>query len=223
LIAGLANFTLSQSVAPVSAKTTSPASPLPPTPLAHSTTAVSSSPSTTLSPRVFASPLAKKIARERDISLAGITGTGPVGRIIRADVDAALANKNGVVQKAAFAVAAAEKSAAVVNAAPSSSLSSFHADFNDFSLSSKAQAYAAQLAQQKRDVPHYHLTIDITLDTLLTGMLYEYVFHLLVLLHFRLDCNEYYVFYKGIIIITLNTSPRKVECQPSRRREVVSQ
>ncbi|KDO22183.1 hypothetical protein SPRG_21178 [Saprolegnia parasitica CBS 223.65] len=95
------------------------------------------------------------------VTLAGVSGSGPLGRIIRADVEEALARVQS--QPAVAAPVAAAPVAAV--AAPIV----HHGDFTDVPLSAKAQAFAAQLTQQKLDVPHYHLTIDVTLDKLLSA------------------------------------------------------
>ncbi|KAF0694433.1 Aste57867_14688 [Aphanomyces stellatus] len=120
---------------------------------------VSAAAPSTIAGRIVASPLAKKIARESGVSLAGVSGSGPLGRIIRADVEAALA-----APQVQVAAATPAQSAAAAVAAPVS-----HGDYTDFPLSDKAQAYGAQLTQQKLDVPHYHLTIDLSLDKLLAA------------------------------------------------------
>ncbi|KAF4038332.1 2-oxoacid dehydrogenases acyltransferase (catalytic domain) [Phytophthora infestans] len=114
--------------------------------------------STPASGRVFASPLAKKVARESGAVLSVINGSGPNGRIVKADVDAALAA--GTAAPAQTADAAAP--AAAATAAPTAT-----ANYTDYPISPEAQAVAQQFTQQKLDVPHYHLSTNLTIDKLL--------------------------------------------------------
>ncbi|TDH66371.1 hypothetical protein CCR75_005513 [Bremia lactucae] len=125
-----------------------PASPAP----APVSTVVSSS------NRVFASPLARKIARDSGVLLSAINGSGPHGRVIKADVDEALA---------AADAATPSKSVDTALDAPRASTSSSTASHRDHVMSPEAQTLAEQLTQQKRDVPHYHLSTTLTLDKLL--------------------------------------------------------
>ncbi|GMF42545.1 unnamed protein product [Phytophthora fragariaefolia] len=109
--------------------------------------------------RVFASPLAKKVARESGAMLSVINGTGPNGRIVKADVDAALV--------AGTAAPAAEAAAPAAAAAPVAAAPSATANYTDYPISPEAQAIAQQFTQQKLEVPHYHLSTNLTLDKLL--------------------------------------------------------
>ncbi|KAJ0400610.1 hypothetical protein ATCC90586_008477 [Pythium insidiosum] len=113
--------------------------------------------------RIIASPLAKKIARESGVLLAAINGTGPHGRIVKADVEDALAR--GVTAPAEASTSAAAPAAA--SAAPVAQQPISTHDYTDYPISLEAQAYAQQLTQQKLDVPHFHLTVDLTVDKLL--------------------------------------------------------
>ncbi|EQC31803.1 hypothetical protein SDRG_10592 [Saprolegnia diclina VS20] len=160
-VAALATFTVGANAAPA-APAPAAAAPVAAAPVAAPVAAapVATPAPSTIAGRIVASPLAKKIARESGVTLAGVSGSGPLGRIIRADVEEALARAQS--QPAAAAPVAAAPVAAV--AAPI-----VHGDFTDVPLSAKAQAFAAQLTQQKLDVPHYHLTIDVTLDKLLSA------------------------------------------------------
>ncbi|KAI0271329.1 pyruvate dehydrogenase [Gloeopeniophorella convolvens] len=97
--------------------------------------------------RIFASPLAKKIALERGIPLAKVKGTGPNGRIIREDVEK---------YKPEASLAAASPSASTP-AGPS-------ADYVDIPLSNMRRTIAARLAESKVQAPHYYLTVDIQMD-----------------------------------------------------------
>ncbi|KII93532.1 hypothetical protein PLICRDRAFT_171273 [Plicaturopsis crispa FD-325 SS-3] len=102
--------------------------------------------------RIFASPIAKKIALERGIPLAKIKGTGPEGRIIREDVEK---------YKPEPAAAAAAPSSP--SAGPSAAL----ADYVDTPVSNMRRVIGSRLTQSKQEVPHYYLTVDINMDKVL--------------------------------------------------------
>ncbi|CAI5732668.1 unnamed protein product [Peronospora farinosa] len=107
--------------------------------------------------RVFASPIAKKIARESGAVLSVINGSGPNGRVIKADVEAALA---------AGASAAVKEDVANASS-PAATAATATTNYTDYPISPEAQAIAQQLTQQKQEVPHYHLSTNLTLDKLL--------------------------------------------------------
>ncbi|CCI47746.1 unnamed protein product [Albugo candida] len=109
------------------------------------------------SDRVFASPLAKKLAREWNVSLGGITGSGPRSRIVKADVEEAINN-----------VSSSSKSDTVQepSRAPSR-VGGEEAQSSDYPLNPLAVEFADSLTRQKTTVPHFHLAIDLTLDKLL--------------------------------------------------------
>lgn len=101
--------------------------------------------------RIFASPIAKKIALERGIPLAKVKGTGPEGRIIREDVEK--------YQPSATA-SAAPTTSTPPTAAPSS-------DYVDIPVSNIRRVIGTRLTQSKQDIPHYYLTLDINMDKVL--------------------------------------------------------
>ncbi|CAL1695381.1 unnamed protein product [Somion occarium] len=103
--------------------------------------------------RIFASPIAKKIALERGIPLAKIKGSGPEGRIIREDVEK--------YQPPAAAPAPAPPPAAF----PAPSVPS--ADYIDIPISNMRRTIGTRLTQSKQEVPHYYLTVDINMDKVL--------------------------------------------------------
>lgn len=97
--------------------------------------------------------------------LSVINGTGPRGRVVKADVEEALARGQA---------APADASAAKADAAPEATPEAAAApggtrDYVDYPISAEAQSLAQQLTQQKLEVPHYHLTADLTLDKLLSA------------------------------------------------------
>ncbi len=121
-------------------------------------------PATAPAPRVFASPLARRMAALEGLDLARVPGTGPHGRIVKADIEAALAAGTGK----ALAVAPVAPALAVAPAAPAqapelSGLPGYTAIPN----SSMRKTVARRLTESMREVPHFHLTIDCQLDKLL--------------------------------------------------------
>lgn len=109
--------------------------------------------------KVIASPLAWTVAKEKGLDLASIAivGTGPAGRIIADDVREYIP----MAETSAASVAASPASAAV--AAPID-----HDNYTDFPLNESSIATANLLAHSKQTIPHYYLTVDITLDSLLS-------------------------------------------------------
>jgi pyruvate dehydrogenase E2 component (dihydrolipoamide acetyltransferase) len=99
--------------------------------------------------RIFASPIAKKIALERGIPLAQLKGSGPNGRIIREDVE----SFKGAPSSASSTVAQAN------DAMP--------ADYTDIPISSIRRVIGSRLTQSKQEVPHYYLTVDIDMGRVL--------------------------------------------------------
>lgn len=107
-----------------------------------------SKPVLTKGERIFASPIAKKIALERGIPLAQLKGTGPEGRIIREDVEK--------YQPAATSATTAASSLAGP-AAPSS-------EYTDTPVSNMRRVIGSRLTQSKQELPHYYLTVQINMD-----------------------------------------------------------
>jgi pyruvate dehydrogenase E2 component (dihydrolipoamide acetyltransferase) len=105
--------------------------------------------------RIKASPLARRLAEAQGIDLSGITGSGPGGRIVRADIDSAAG-------KAPAAAAPAAQPAAAP-AAPASTEIPHEA----VKLSNMRKTIARRLTEAKQTIPHYYLTVDIQLDALL--------------------------------------------------------
>jgi pyruvate dehydrogenase E2 component (dihydrolipoamide acetyltransferase) len=113
--------------------------------------------------RVVASPLAKRIARDGNVDLKAVKGSGPYGRIVKADVEAAL--KAGPAKPAAAPVAAA---APAPRAAPvPAAASPFEPAFEEIPNSSMRKIIARRLTEAKSTIPHFYLSIDCELDSLL--------------------------------------------------------
>ena len=122
--------------------------------------------------RVFASPLARRIAAEKGLDLASVQGSGPHGRIVRADVEAAKAGAAPAVVAVAAAPAAEAKVAAApaMAAGPSTeTVLKTYADrpFTEVKLDGMRKTIAARLTEAKQTVPHFYLRRDIELDALM--------------------------------------------------------
>ncbi len=118
--------------------------------------------------RIFASPLARKIAGQKGIDLAALKGSGPRGRIVKADVESA---KAGTKAPAAKAAPAAQPSmAAVVSLIaplPDAKLYFKPDDYDEVPHDSMRKAIAKRLTSAKTLIPHFYLTIDCRIDELL--------------------------------------------------------
>jgi len=127
--------------------------------------------------RVFASPLARRIAREAGIDVASVTGSGPHGRVVRADVEAAIAGGGAKAApaaapaKAAEAPAPAEKTAAAPAAKPMSDdavLKLFEpGSYELVPHDGMRKTIARRLTEAKNTIPHFYLTVDCEIDALL--------------------------------------------------------
>ena len=111
---------------------------------------------TARSDRVFASPLARRIAADAGLELARLSGTGPHGRIIRADVEEALASgaSGAAVQPAAVSRTASAAVPAEERFVPHNAMRRVIAD---------------RLQQSKQTAPHFYLTVDCEIDNLLAA------------------------------------------------------
>jgi pyruvate dehydrogenase E2 component (dihydrolipoamide acetyltransferase) len=121
--------------------------------------------------RVFASPLARRIAKEKGLDLGAVKGTGPHGRIVKADVEAAKPGAAPVaVAAAAPAAAAPAPAAAAAPAGPDAeAVKKIYADraFEEVKLDGMRKTIAARLSEAKSTIPHFYLRRDIELDALL--------------------------------------------------------
>ena len=104
--------------------------------------------------RIKASPLARRLAQAQKIDLSTLQGSGPGGRIVRADIDAA-------VGKAPAAASAAAPQPLAVPAQPG------EIPHEAVKLSNMRKTIARRLTEAKQTIPHYYLTVDIQLDQLL--------------------------------------------------------
>jgi pyruvate dehydrogenase E2 component (dihydrolipoamide acetyltransferase) len=128
--------------------------------------------------RILASPLAKRLATEKGVDLSSLTGSGPHGRIVKADVDAAQGGtaKPAPALKAVPAPppaaaapepAAAGKPATVDMAAETRALLDDRIPHTVSKLSGMRKTIAKRLTQSMQQAPHIYLTIDVRLDRLM--------------------------------------------------------
>jgi len=109
--------------------------------------------------RIFASPLAKRMAANEGLDLHAIEGTGPHGRIVKADIESALANgtsKASATRDAASTAPPAAAAGVTELAAP-----------EEIPLSNMRKVIARRLTEAKQTIPHFYLTIECELDALL--------------------------------------------------------
>uniref|UniRef100_A0A9J8AVU4 Acetyltransferase component of pyruvate dehydrogenase complex n=2 Tax=Cyprinus carpio TaxID=7962 RepID=A0A9J8AVU4_CYPCA len=116
---------------------TPPPAPAPPTP---APAAAPAAPAAPRKGRVYASPLAKKLAAEKGIDIAQVTGTGPDGRVTRKDIDSFV---------------------------PPKSKKYINGTFTDIPTSNIRRVIAQRLMQSKQTIPHYYLSIDVNMDQVL--------------------------------------------------------
>ncbi|MBO6513703.1 MAG: pyruvate dehydrogenase complex dihydrolipoamide acetyltransferase [Phycisphaerales bacterium] len=125
-------------------------------------TAVAEPPATSNDERVFASPLARKIAQEHNIPIATIQGSGPSGRIVKKDVEQAISNGTATQQSAP--AASSTQSSAPAPAplpAPGAALES-----KSVPLNSMRETIAKRLVESKTTIPHYQVTMSARMDAL---------------------------------------------------------
>jgi len=113
--------------------------------------------------RVFASPLARRIAADKGLDLSAVQGSGPHGRIVKADVESATP---GAKPAAAKKVASAP-GGGLVGSLPDPRLYYEDGTYEEVPLDSMRKSIAKRLTQSKQEIPHYYLTIDCELDELL--------------------------------------------------------
>jgi pyruvate dehydrogenase E2 component (dihydrolipoamide acetyltransferase) len=120
--------------------------------------------------RIFASPLARRIAADKGIDLAGVKGSGPHGRIVKADVEGLSASDSPkTAATPPRAEAAAPKAAAPAGPSAEAVMAMYAGrDFEEVKLDGMRKTIAARLTEAKQSIPHFYLRRDIELDALLT-------------------------------------------------------
>jgi pyruvate dehydrogenase E2 component (dihydrolipoamide acetyltransferase) len=116
--------------------------------------------------RTFASPLAKRMAEQAGLDLSKIAGSGPGGRVVKHDIEAAVAG--GGAKKSAAPAAAAASSAPAQVAVSASAIGGI-GPHKLVPLSTMRKVIARRLTESKQQVPHFYLTVDCEIDKLLAG------------------------------------------------------
>ena len=144
------------SAAPAPAAATTAASPAPAAPKASD------------GGRVFASPLARRIAAEKGLDLSQIKGSGPHGRIVKSDVTGATAQPMPA-PTAAVGTPAATPAAAMATGPSTDMVTRMYQDrtYEEVPLDGMRKTIAARLTEAKQSIPHFYLRRDIRLDALL--------------------------------------------------------
>ncbi len=106
--------------------------------------------------RTFASPLARRMAREAQLDLAQVPGSGPDGRVVKLDV--ARAMREGATRTAPRAAPA-----------PAAPAAAGEAPYEDVRVSQMRKIIAERLTQAKQTIPHYYVTVDCEIDQLLAA------------------------------------------------------
>ncbi len=112
--------------------------------------------------RISASPLAKRMAAQAGLDLSAITGSGPHGRIVKTDIEAALQSPRPAAAPEAKQAAAAQAPSPTAQPAPPPS-----AAYEEIPLSNMRKVIARRLTEAKQTIPHFYLTLDCELDALL--------------------------------------------------------
>jgi pyruvate dehydrogenase E2 component (dihydrolipoamide acetyltransferase) len=158
----LANFSISarepaQPAAPIPAPKAPPAAP-PATAAAHG------------DGRIFASPLARRMAQQAALDLGAIRGSGPQGRIVKADIEAALSAARAAPAPPPARPAAAPQplpAAALVLSKERVAALAGNPPYTERPLTAMRRVIARRLTESKQTVPHFYLTIDCEIDELL--------------------------------------------------------
>ena len=148
--------------APAAAPTTAPVAEAA-APAAVAPTPAPAAPAAKDGNRVFASPLARRIAADKGVDLTTMTGSGPRGRIVKADVEGANAAPAAVSAPAPTTVA-------MPASASADAVAKMYEDreYTEIPLNGMRKTIAARLTEAKQTVPHFYLRRDINLDALLS-------------------------------------------------------
>ncbi|WP_299703057.1 pyruvate dehydrogenase complex dihydrolipoamide acetyltransferase [uncultured Tateyamaria sp.] len=131
---------------------------------AAAATSAPSAPKSSDGTRIFASPLARRIAAQKGLELGVIKGSGPHGRIVKADVEKAEA----APAQATAAMATAAPAAAPIGPSSDTIAKMYEGrEYEEVKLDGMRKTIAARLTEAKQTVPHFYLRRDIKLDALL--------------------------------------------------------
>ena len=117
--------------------------------------------------RIFASPLARRIAADKGLDLSALKGSGPHGRIVKADV---LAAGDAPAKRAPDATSPGGSAATPAPSVSADAIAKIYADreFTEIPLDGMRKTIAARLTEAKQTIPHFYLRRDIKIDNLLS-------------------------------------------------------
>ena len=153
----------------------SPKTEAPPAPMAQPTAApvAEQGPEQSEGKRIFASPLARRMAQQAGLDLAAIRGSGPQGRVVKADIDKALAGPArppivtpGAIPSTAPGVAAAPRGLPVFAKEQVLALAG-NPPYTEKPHSGMRRVIARRLSESKQTIPHYYMAVDCVIDDLL--------------------------------------------------------
>lgn len=131
-------------------------------------TAAPSAPTKSEGGKVFSSPLARRLAKEAGIDIGSISGSGPKGRVVKSDVEAAKSGKGAT--KPATAGAAAPSGAPATGMSKSQVLALYEeGSYELVPNDGMRKVVAARLTESKQTVPHFYLTLDCKIDALMAA------------------------------------------------------
>lgn len=159
----------SADAAPAKAKATAPAPAAAPAAAAVAATAPAPAAPKVDGARVFASPLARRIAAEKGLDLTKVQGTGPHGRIVKADVEGAKPVAAAPAAAPVAAPAAAPASAAMPTGPATETVLKMYQgrEFTEMPLDGMRRTIAARLTEAKQTIPHFYLRREVRLDALM--------------------------------------------------------
>ncbi|UWR82824.1 pyruvate dehydrogenase complex dihydrolipoamide acetyltransferase [Phaeobacter inhibens] len=155
--------------APAASEEAAPASSPAPAEAAAAATPAPAAPQGADGNRIFASPLARRIAADKGLDLAQLNGSGPRGRIVKADVENAKPQAAAAPAAAAPATAPAPAAAAAPAGPSADQVARMYEGrtYEEVKLDGMRKTIAARLTEAKQTVPHFYLRRDIQLDALL--------------------------------------------------------
>ena len=118
--------------------------------------------------RVFASPLARRLALDKGLDLSGLSGSGPHGRIVKADVEGSNALASVKTSAAPATTAAAPAKGAMPTGMTAETVMKMYADraYTEVTLDGMRRTIAARLTEAKQTIPHFYLRREVRLDAL---------------------------------------------------------
>ena len=135
-----------------------------------SATAAAPAPAKSEGGKVFASPLARRLAKEAGIEVSAISGTGPKGRVVKSDVEAAKSGKTPLKAASSAASAPAAGGAAPTGMTKAQVIALYpEGSYELVPNDGMRKVVAARLTESKQTVPHFYLTLDCKIDGLLAA------------------------------------------------------